>query len=90
MLKEASTGTIPFRYADARQAAVYLGMTIHALYNLVYAGEIPHKRRGKKLMFDLRDLDAYVERLSGVSVDEAVNRVNNNGLTEPDKKKIFC
>ena len=82
---------IKFRYADTGQAAVYLGMSIGALYNLVNTRQIPYKRRGRKLIFDLQELDAYNQQLSGVGLDEAVKRTKNNGLLESkeDKKGFF-
>ena len=44
-----------------RQASEYLGLTRRALYNLVSARRIPVVRIGRRVRFDIRDLDRMIE-----------------------------
>ena len=57
---------------DMTDAAYYLHMTEVALRELVKQGQVPYKKRGDKLMFVIRDLDAWLDALPGVSVKQAL------------------
>jgi excisionase family DNA binding protein len=41
--------------------ADYLSTTVWFMRGLVWAHAVPHLRLGKRILFDRRDLDAYVE-----------------------------
>jgi excisionase family DNA binding protein len=71
------------RYLDAKGAAVYLGRTPGAIYELAAKRQIPHRRLGAKLVFDREALDAYMQGLEGVDVAEAVSRTLNSGTVAP-------
>jgi excisionase family DNA binding protein len=47
---------------DIKQAGQLLGTTHWVVRSLIWAGEIPFVRLGRKLMLDRRDLLAWVER----------------------------
>ena len=48
-------------YLTAREAIVYLRLgSQSALYRLINEWRLPHGRRGRLLLFDRRDLDAWV------------------------------
>jgi len=42
-------------------AATYLGAHIHAIRTLVWNKELPHFRLGHRILFDIADLDRYVD-----------------------------
>lgn len=67
------------RYLDAEAAAVYLGMTATALYKSAQRRLVPYRKKGKRLVFDVAELDAYMHQLEGVDVGEAVSRALNGG-----------
>jgi hypothetical protein len=48
-------------YLGATAAAQFLGLTPAALYARVGRDQIPYKRVGKRLLFDRRELRAWVE-----------------------------
>jgi excisionase family DNA binding protein len=48
------------RYLPARAAAQYLGFTIAAVYQLVHRRQIPHSKRGRRLIFDRQELDRWI------------------------------
>ena len=69
-----STSASGCRYVALREAAVYLGCTEKALRKLVERRSVPFRRAGRRLIFDLAELDDWVGRLPGVAVEEALNR----------------
>ena len=71
------------RYAELSEAASYLGKTPKALRKLVERRAVPFRRAGKRLVFDLAELDRWVAGLPGVTLEEAldqyVEQVPRNG-----------
>lgn len=49
------------RLIGIKAAAVYLGATVWAMRSLVWNREVPSLRIGNRVLFDKKDLDAYVE-----------------------------
>jgi len=49
-------------FLDVRGAAEYLSTTPKAIYALVERQKLPHNRAGGRLLFDCRELRAWVER----------------------------
>lgn len=74
-MKSAAPTLIIPRYIDASRTAQYLGITTQALYNLVARRFVPFRKMGKKLVFDVQELDAYIARLDGIGADEAADRI---------------
>ncbi len=66
--------TISGRYGGLAEAAAYLGKTDKAVRKLVERRAVPFRRAGKRLVFDLEELDLWVASLPGVAVEEAVTR----------------
>jgi len=66
------------RFTDLYGLTAYLGKDPanakhrKAIYMDVYRGRIPHIKRGKSLLFDLTEIDAWLESLRRVSVEEAI------------------
>ncbi len=50
------------RYLTADDAAEYLGLTRDALYSRTRAGQIPASKLGRKLRWDVQDLDLMMRR----------------------------
>ena len=69
------------RYLDVGSTATYLGTTSTAIYAAVARRQIPFRRFGRKLLFDRIELDSYIKSLKGVSVEEAVARIQDRGTT---------
>jgi excisionase family DNA binding protein len=44
-----------------KEAAEYLGRSVHALRELQWAGRLPYVQEGRRVLFDLLDLDAWIE-----------------------------
>jgi excisionase family DNA binding protein len=49
-------------FLDVPGAARYLSTTAKAIYHLVERRQLPHHRAGGRLLFDPRELRAWVER----------------------------
>jgi len=75
----ATAQTIKPRYLNVEAAALYLGMTVGALYKSAQRRLVPYRKKRKLLFFDVAELDAYMHQLKGVDVREAVSRVLNGG-----------
>lgn len=59
-------GIVP-RMLAAPAAATYLGIGTFALRHLHWDGKLRGVFIGRKLLFDLRDLDKYVDALKGAA-----------------------
>jgi len=54
--------TTPKRLFNVAEAAVYLGRTVCALRELIWAGKIPYVRCDRRIFLDVKDLDAFIEQ----------------------------
>ena len=50
------------RLYSVPEAAFYLGRTVDALREIIYAGKLDIVKDGRRVLLDVKDLDAYVER----------------------------
>ena len=48
------------RWLDVKAAAAYTRLPVGQLYKLTAARRIPHVRRGRRLLFDRTELDAWL------------------------------
>lgn len=48
-------------YLTVEQLADYLNTTVSAIYGKVYRKEVPHIKRGKRLLFCINDIDAWLK-----------------------------
>jgi excisionase family DNA binding protein len=51
------------RYATVKEFSQYTGLSIPAVYHLVARRQIPAKRIGRRLLFDLTEVDAALESI---------------------------
>lgn len=50
------------RLYSVSEAAYYLGRTVDALREIIWAGKIPIVKADRRVLLDVRDLDDYIER----------------------------
>ena len=50
------------RLFNIHEAALYLGRSAWALREMYYHGKVPCVRDGRRMLFDIKDLDAWIER----------------------------
>lgn len=53
------------RLVTAKQAAVYLCLSLREIYNMVSNRELNGVRHGRRLMLDIRDLERWIELNKG-------------------------
>jgi len=67
-LKDKKTDTRisnPFhgrRLLDIKNASTYLGIGIFGVRTLIWRGELPIVRWGRKILIDVNDLDKFIEK----------------------------
>ncbi len=60
---------------DVPAAAEFLGVSEKALRARIARGQVPFKRWGGRLVFRRQELSEYLEMLPGVSLEEALERM---------------
>jgi excisionase family DNA binding protein len=50
------------RLYNVKEAAKYLGRSVWAIREMYYAGKIPCVRDGRRMLFDIVDLDEWIEK----------------------------
>lgn len=53
---------LPRRLCAVAEAARYLSLSTWTIREMVWRGDLPHVRQGRRILLDLRDLDAWVDR----------------------------
>lgn len=62
MAKNKNEIQIQPRLISIKAAAAYLSCSIWAVRTLIWNSELPNLKIGNKFLFDVRDLDAFIER----------------------------
>jgi excisionase family DNA binding protein len=57
-----SSGTILKRLYSIQEASVYLGRTVCALREMIWAGKLPYIRDGRRILLDIHDMNLWVEK----------------------------
>jgi excisionase family DNA binding protein len=52
---------IPKRLYSVDDAAVYLGRSVWAIREMLWAGKIPYVKDGRRTLLDIRDMDTWIE-----------------------------
>jgi excisionase family DNA binding protein len=50
------------RLYSVKEAAVYLGRTEWAVREMIYAGKLPYVKDGKRILLDIKDMEAWIEQ----------------------------
>jgi len=54
--------TPPRRLYDLAAVGCYLGMPVYSVREMLWRGDVPYVRIGRRQYVDLRDLDAFIEQ----------------------------
>ena len=74
------------RYANVKDASEYTSIPVKTLYEWSSVGKVPSIRLGRKLLFDLVDLDNFMSNMKrGYNqeeniVNKIVGGINSNGI----------
>ncbi len=60
------------RLLSVRETAYYIGRTETAVREMTWNGKLPHIRADRRVLFDIRDLDRWID----------INRVDSNPTTK--------
>ena len=60
MIKDSPN--IQKRLYSIKEAAIYLGRTEWAVREMIYAGKLPYVKDGKRILLDIRDMEAWIEQ----------------------------
>jgi len=50
------------RLYSIQEGAVYLGRSVWAVREMLWAGKMPYVKDGKRILLDILDMDAWIER----------------------------
>ena len=51
------------RYVDVRKASEYMSIPVKSLYELANQGRMPSIKLGRRVLFDLQDIDKIMESM---------------------------
>ena len=53
---------IPKRLYNLQEGAVYLGRSVGAVREMLWAGKMPYIKDGKRILIDIRDMDSWIDK----------------------------
>ena len=53
---------VPKRLFSVEEAAQYLGRSSWSVRRLIWSGELPEVRVGRRIHLDVRDMDTFIDR----------------------------
>jgi len=53
---------LPKRLFSIPEASFYLGRSVCALREMLWAGKLPYIKDGRRILLDIRDMDSWVEK----------------------------
>jgi excisionase family DNA binding protein len=56
-----SSPQIQKRLYSINEASVYLGRSVWAAREMLWAGKIPYIRDGRRILLDIHDMDSWIE-----------------------------
>lgn len=60
--------TIQKRLFNIKESAVYLGRSVWAVREMLWAGKMPYVRDGKRILIDIHDMNDWIDRSKTRSV----------------------
>ena len=56
------TERLPKRLYSVKEASVYLGRSVNAIREIIWAGKIPYFKDGRRILLDINDMDKWIEQ----------------------------
>jgi excisionase family DNA binding protein len=53
---------LPKRLYNIKESAVYLGRTVWAVREMLWAGKMPYVKDGKRILIDIQDMNEWIDR----------------------------
>lgn len=51
------------RLYSVKEAAPYLGRSVTALREMLWAGKLPYIKDGRRILLDIEDMNAWIEKM---------------------------
>ena len=58
----ASEDVINKRLYSIKEASFYLGRSIWAIREMVWAGKLPYVKDGRRILLDIHDMESWIEK----------------------------
>jgi excisionase family DNA binding protein len=55
-------GGITKRLYTVEEASIYLGRSVCAIREMLWAGKLPYIKDGRRILLDIKDMDAWIEK----------------------------
>jgi excisionase family DNA binding protein len=53
---------VPKRLYSLQEASVYLGRSLWAVREMLWAGKMPFVKDGRRILLDIKDMDTWIEK----------------------------
>ena len=53
---------LPKRLYNIKEGAFYLGRTVWAVREMLWAGKMPYVKDGKRILLDIQDMNEWIDR----------------------------
>ena len=65
------------RYVNIKEVSEYMSLPVKSLYELASLGKVPSIKMGRRVLFDLKDIDELMQSLKRTcnKDDEIVNKI---------------
>ena len=65
------------RYVNIKEVSEYMSLPVKSLYELASLGKVPSIKMGRRVLFDLKDIDELMQSLKRTcnKDDEVVNKI---------------
>jgi len=60
--RDMTSPELPRRLCSIEKASAYLSLSTWTVRRMIWSGTLPHLRCGRRILLDVRDLDAWIER----------------------------
>ena len=54
--------TMQKRLYSIKEGAIYLGRSVWAVREMLWAGKMPYVKDGKRILIDIQDMDAWIDQ----------------------------
>lgn len=68
------------RYASIKEVSVYTSLPVKTLYDWAGQGIIPSIKLGRRVLFDLYDIDELLEKLKRKTYERTANKITGEIL----------
>jgi len=72
-MQEYKNNKVKLGWVGVKNLAEFLDTTPTAVYHLVGRGRLPHRRLGRKILFNLDEVESFLSSCPGILLEEIIN-----------------